>query len=129
MIAKSFARIFFRNSINNGLLLIESDLYDHVQEGDTISVEPGHQIVHDGVVYPISLLPQNPDGYSGSGRPWSARCRSATVFAEEEKAMGHTLIEKIIMRGTGEADVRPGQIVTVGVDRGDDSRYFYSFCC
>ena len=59
MIAKSFARIFFRNSINNGLLLIESDLYDHVQEGDTISVEPGHQIVHDGVVYPISLLPQN----------------------------------------------------------------------
>ena len=31
--------------------------------------------------------------------------------------MGHTLIEKIIMRGTGEADVRPGQIVTVGVDR------------
>ncbi len=59
VIAKSFARIFFRNSINNGLLLIESDLYDHVQEGDTISVEPGHQIVHDGVVYPISPLPQN----------------------------------------------------------------------
>lgn len=59
VIAKSFARIFFRNSINNGLLLIESDLYDHVQEGDTILVEPGHQIVHDGVVYPISPLPQN----------------------------------------------------------------------
>ena len=31
--------------------------------------------------------------------------------------MGHTLIEKIIMKGTDAADVRPGQIVTVKVDR------------
>lgn len=59
VIAKSFARIFFRNSINNGLLLIESDLYDHVQEGDTITVQPGAEIQHNGVSYPISPLPQN----------------------------------------------------------------------
>ena len=59
VIAKSFARIFFRNSINNGLLLIESDLYDHVQEGDTITVQPGTEIQHNGVSYPISPLPQN----------------------------------------------------------------------
>ena len=39
VIAKSFARIFFRNAINNGLLLIEQpDLYDDVKEGDTITV-------------------------------------------------------------------------------------------
>ena len=31
--------------------------------------------------------------------------------------MGHTLIEKIIMRNTGASDVKPGQIVTVNVDR------------
>ena len=31
--------------------------------------------------------------------------------------MGHTLIEKIIMRGNNSAEVRPGQIVTVNVDR------------
>ncbi len=59
VIAKSFARIFFRNSINNGLLLIESDLYDHVKEGDEVSVTLGESIEHDGVSYPISPLPKN----------------------------------------------------------------------
>ncbi len=59
VIAKSFARIFFRNSINNGLLLIESDLYDHVKEGDEIAVTLGEKIEHDGVSYPISPLPKN----------------------------------------------------------------------
>ena len=39
VIAKSFARIFFRNAINNGLLLIENqELHDAVQEGDEITV-------------------------------------------------------------------------------------------
>ena len=37
VIAKSFARIFFRNAINNGILLLEcQDLADHVKEGDII---------------------------------------------------------------------------------------------
>ena len=40
VIAKSFARIFFRNSINNGLLLIEQpDLHDDIKEGDEIEVK------------------------------------------------------------------------------------------
>lgn len=59
VIAKSFARIFFRNAINNGLLLIESDLYDHVQEGEEIEVEVGRRILADGVYYPIASLPDN----------------------------------------------------------------------
>lgn len=59
VIAKSYARIFFRNAINNGLLLIESDLHDHVAEGDVITVTPGEQIEAGGKRYPISPLPQN----------------------------------------------------------------------
>ena len=59
VIAKSFARIFFRNSINNGLLLIESDLIDHVQEGDVMDVEVGRQIRVNGETYPIAGLPEN----------------------------------------------------------------------
>ena len=59
VIAKSFARIFFRNSINNGLLLIESDLINHVQEGDVMDVEVGRQIRVNGATYPIADLPEN----------------------------------------------------------------------
>lgn len=38
VLAKSFARSFYRNAINNGLLAIECDTSDML-EGDTISVE------------------------------------------------------------------------------------------
>lgn len=60
VIAKSFARIFFRNSINNGLLLIEqSDLYDDMSEGDEITVMVNQHIDYKNREYPIASLPQN----------------------------------------------------------------------
>ena len=60
VIAKSFARIFFRNSINNGLLLIEQpDLYDDMQEGDTITVNINEFVEYKDRRYPIASLPQN----------------------------------------------------------------------
>lgn len=60
VVAKSFARIFFRNSINNGLLLIEqSELREAVQEGDEITVTMGSSISHNGKDYPITSLPDN----------------------------------------------------------------------
>ena len=60
VIAKSFARIFFRNSINNGLLLIENDaLQKAVKEGDTITVKVNQDIEHNGQYYEITSLPQN----------------------------------------------------------------------
>ena len=60
VIAKSFARIFFRNAINNGLLLIENqELHDAVQEGDEITVTVNKAIEHNGNLYKITSLPQN----------------------------------------------------------------------
>lgn len=60
IVAKSFARIFFRNAINNGLLLIEQpDLYDEVSEGDEAEVIPGKEIKVNGKSYPIASLPEN----------------------------------------------------------------------
>ncbi len=60
IIAKSFARIFFRNAINNGLLLIENaELRDSVSEGDMIEVEVNERITHRGNTYPVASLPRN----------------------------------------------------------------------
>lgn len=60
VVAKSYARIFFRNAINNGLLLIEHpSLYDEVSEGDEAVVTPGDNIVVNGKSYEIASLPDN----------------------------------------------------------------------
>ncbi len=46
VIAKSFARIFYRNAINNGLLVIENaEIYDKVYEGDRLIVETDNNML------------------------------------------------------------------------------------
>jgi len=39
VIAKSFARIFYRNSFNKGLALLEADIYHMVKEGNVLEVD------------------------------------------------------------------------------------------
>ena len=60
VIEKTFERIFFRNSINNGLLLIEQpDLHDDIKEGDAITVKMNEHVDYNGKTYPIAALPEN----------------------------------------------------------------------
>ena len=60
IIAKSFARIFYRNALNNGLLLLEQpELHDVVKEGDTITVTVNEDVEYNGKKYPIASLPEN----------------------------------------------------------------------
>jgi 3-isopropylmalate/(R)-2-methylmalate dehydratase small subunit len=55
------ARFFFRNAINNGILLLECpDLPDDVNEGDTVKVElDKQQISANGKTYKIPAIPEN----------------------------------------------------------------------
>ena len=60
IIAKSCARIFYRNALNNGLLLLEQpELHDVVKEGDTITVTVNEDVDYNGKKYPIASLPEN----------------------------------------------------------------------
>lgn len=60
VIAKSFARIFFRNAINTGLLVIECPETDRIDEGDEIELDlVGETIINftKGEKYRIKNLP------------------------------------------------------------------------
>lgn len=48
VIAKSFARIFFRNAFNMGLLIFESpEAVEHTGEGDSLEVDPDQGIIRN----------------------------------------------------------------------------------
>lgn len=60
IIAKSFARIFFRNAINNGMLLIENDeIPEACQEGDIITVEVNRCVRVNGKEFEVNKIPDN----------------------------------------------------------------------
>ncbi|MDD5009751.1 MAG: 3-isopropylmalate dehydratase small subunit [Syntrophorhabdaceae bacterium] len=39
VIAKSFARIFYRNAFNKGLALLEADVIDNIDEGEEVEID------------------------------------------------------------------------------------------
>jgi 3-isopropylmalate/(R)-2-methylmalate dehydratase small subunit len=49
-IAKSFARIFYRNAFNKGLALLEADIIDQVREGDTVEIDLSSGIIRSGSI-------------------------------------------------------------------------------
>ena len=60
VVGKSFARIYFRNAVNNGLILVESnDAVDEIQEGEEVEIdtETGTITARDKV-YTFPPLPQ-----------------------------------------------------------------------
>lgn len=58
VVAKSFARIYYRNALNQGLLLITCpEAVDAARTGDSLSIDlPGHQILLNGRAFSFPPL-------------------------------------------------------------------------
>ena len=69
VIAKSFARIFFRNSINIGLpVIVCKELYDHVEDGCDADLDlSAGTVTVDGKVYSCTKLPEYMQGILNAG--------------------------------------------------------------
>lgn len=124
VIAKSFARIFYRNAINIGLpVIVCKELHDEVNAGDEceLSLEDGI-ITVNGKTYTCTKLPAkmqailNQGGLIASLDGEKEESESAAVTAGEAKH-GMTIAEKIIARAAGLSQVKAGDIATVTLDR------------
>jgi len=60
IIGKSFARIFFRNAVNNGLLVIESqEAAENLLNGEEISIDTEHGLIKtNNEVFEFTSLPE-----------------------------------------------------------------------
>lgn len=124
VIAKSFARIFYRNAINIGLpVIVCKELHDEVNSGDEceLSLEDGI-ITVNGKTYTCTKLPAkmqailNQGGLIASLNDEAEESESAAVTVGEAKH-GMTIAEKIIARAAGLSQVKAGDIATVTLDR------------
>lgn len=125
VIAKSFAKIFFRNAMNNGLLLIECpDLYDECEEGEVVTVCVNKYLECNGKKYSIPVIGDEvyqiveDNGLVNSMKKLDkstirSGCREKPYLGQY--FAGHTLAEQIISNNIGHA-CKAGDVVTVNVD-------------
>lgn len=131
VIAKSFARIFYRNAINIGLpVIVCKELYDVVADGDdmVLNMSEGTATVN-GSTYNCTKLPPYMQGILDQGgliaslnkEQSSADAdispRVSIKDSPKEAARPMTMAEKIIAAAANVAEVQPGDIHTVNVDR------------
>lgn len=122
IIAKSFARIFFRNAFNSGILLIEcSGIQDVVNGGDVVTVRVNDCVIANGRSFRIGKVPENLFRIVERGgliedtrirlREGVKPLEIAPLSDEEKRAKGFTLAEKLLRVGSGVKDLKAGDIV------------------
>ena len=126
VIAKSFARIFYRNAINIGLpVIVCRELHDEVSAGDEceLSLEEGIISVK-GKTYTCTKLPAKMQGILNQGGLIASLNDAETpdegVAAQKNNTSekhGMTIAEKIIAGAAGLESVKAGDIATVTLDR------------
>lgn len=127
IIAKSFARIFFRNAFNSGILLIEcSGIQDVVSRWDEVTVSVNESVSANGYSFPIGKVPENLFKIVDRGgliedtkiriREGLEPLKVTKLTDEEKRAKGFTLAEKLLRASSGVKDLKAGDIVMAKPD-------------
>ena len=98
VIAKSFARIFYRNAFNTGLaIMVAREAVDGIRQGDELEVDPTSGVIRDlttGVDYQAEALPEFMQQLVAAGgllpylKRRQERGRAASTFTEPGNAEG-----------------------------------------
>lgn len=128
IIARSFARIFFRNAFNNGIILLTCDgIQEVVKGGDILTVDlEKRELSANGRSFAVGAVPENllrlaknggllADTKKKNAEGYTAPSVTALSDAERRRS-GYTLVEKILRKNAGVKDVKPGDIVITHPD-------------
>lgn len=128
IIAKSFARIFFRNAFNSGILLLTGDqIQDVCEGGDIVTVDVDAQTVSvNGKTFKVGAVPENLYNIVANGgliEDTKKRLAAGNVkmdikplSMEQCRKKGYTMVEKILKKNAGKEHVAPGDIVITKPD-------------
>ena len=128
IIAKSFARIFFRNAFNSGILLLTCDqIQDVCEGGDIVTVDVDAQTVSvNGKTFKVGAVPENLYNIVANGgliEDTKKRLAAGNVkmdikplYMEQCRKKGYTMVEKILKKNAGKEHVAPGDIVITKPD-------------
>ena len=128
IIAKSFARIFFRNAFNNGIILLTCDgIQDVVKGGDIVSVDlEEREVSANGHSFTVGAVPENLLKICENGGLVSDTKKKikegykapeiVQLDDKERRTSGFTMVEKILKKNAGVKNVKPGDIVITHPD-------------
>ena len=128
IIAKSFARIFFRNAFNSGILLLTCDqIQDVCEGGDIVTVDVDAQTVSvNGKTFKVGAVPENLYNIVANGgliEDTKKRLAAGNVkmdikplSMEQCRKKGYTMVEQILKKNAGKEHVAPGDIVITKPD-------------
>lgn len=128
IIAKSFARIFFRNAFNSGILLLQCDgIQDVCEGGDIVTVDVDAQTVSvNGKSFQVGAIPENLFNIVANGgliedtkkriASGLPKSRIQPLTIEQCRKPGYTMAEKLLKRNAGKEHVEPGDIVITKPD-------------
>lgn len=128
IIAKSFARIFFRNAFNSGILLLTCDgIQDVVTGGDIVTVDvEAHTVSANGQTFTTGAVPENLLAiveHGGLIEDTKARIAAGLQRAPHvelddtaRRKKGYTLAEKLLKKNAGVDHVQAGDIVITHPD-------------